>query len=163
MIVTRLAPILQTELRATPNSNTPFTIVTRGLRGEKGDQGEAGPPGDAVVAYERTAAHALGGHRAVIAVGADGADYASASDATHEGRVIGITLGAASQGAPVNVLFAGPVTESSWSWTPDESIWLADNGLLTQTPPEDGAFLQRIGFALTSTRMWVDLSDPIAF
>jgi hypothetical protein len=47
-----------------------------------------------------------------------------------------------------------------WTWTPGLDIWLGDNGLMTQTFPVVAAFSQRLGFALSATRIWVDLSEP---
>lgn len=120
-------------------------------------QGPAGPAGSLLT---RSSVQALGGHRAVIAVGATGADYADASDVTHFGRVIGITTGAAALGDPCYIKFSDIIDEPSWTWTPDGDVWVGDNGLLTQTVPS-GAFLQRIGFALSATRLWVELSEPL--
>lgn len=123
-------------------------------------QGPSGPPG-AGVSNTLIAQQALGGHRIVVASGLNGADYADALDPTHFGRVIGITTGAANALTEVTVQSAGPIDEASWSWVPDADIWLDTNGLMTQTPPSAAAFLQRVGFALTPTRVWVDLSEPV--
>jgi hypothetical protein len=125
-------------------------------------QGPSGPPGVGV-SNTLVAQQALGGHRAVIAVGLNGADYANTLDEAHFGRVIGVTLGAADALAEVIVQTAGPLDETSWDWVPDTDIWLGYNGLLTQTPPRVAAFVQRVGFALTPTRIWVDLSEPVLF
>lgn len=129
------------------------SLVNTGLRGPKGDPGGS--------TFTRTAAQALGGHRAVVAVGENGADYASASDVSHFGRLIGITSGAVSSGAEATITSIGPVDEPSWTWTPGGDVYLGDSGLLTQTVPLAAAFLQRVGFALTATRLWVELSEPI--
>lgn len=123
-------------------------------------QGPSGPPG-ASVSNTLVAQQSLGGHRIVIASGLNGADHADATDPTHFGRVVGITTGAADALAEVTVQSAGPIDEASWSWVPDADIWLGINGLMTQTPPSTAAFVQRVGFALTPTRIWVDLSEPV--
>lgn len=123
-------------------------------------QGPSGPPG-AGVSNTLVAQQPLGGHRIVIAAGLNGADHADATDPAHFGRVVGITTGAAAALAEVTVQSAGPIDEASWSWVPDADIWLGTNGLMTQTPPSSAAFVQRVGFALTPTRIWVDLSEPV--
>ncbi len=123
-------------------------------------QGVAGPPG-AGAANVLTAAQALGGHRVVVATGQSGADYADSSNPLHLGRVVGITTGAAAEGAGVTVQSTGPMEEPSWNWTPDEDLWLSANGLVTQVFPAEAVFAQRIGIALTPTRIWVDISEPV--
>lgn len=125
-------------------------------------QGPSGPPG-AGVSNTLSAVQALGGHRAVVSAGEHGADYADAYNPAHVGRVIGVTTGAASQDSEVSVQSFGPLEELSWSWVAGEDIFLGANGLLTQVLPPEVAFMQRVGQALTPTRMWVDISEPILF
>jgi hypothetical protein len=111
-----------------------------------------------------TAAANLSGHRAVK-LSAPGAVYADSHTVADAGRTIGITTGAAANGTSVTVQTAGPLTESSWSWTPAAPIYVGANGALTQTVPAVGngaRFSQRVGYAVTPTEMFVDLGpDPI--
>jgi hypothetical protein len=126
----------------------------------QGPPGPMGLPGSSV--HQRVAVRPLGGHRLVIAVGEQGADYADAGDVTHFGRVIGMTTGAVAASDVVSVQASGAIDEPSWSWMPDQDVWLGANGMPTQTPPSNiDAVAQRIGFALTPTRLWVDLADPL--
>lgn len=125
-------------------------------------QGPSGPPG-AGVSNEMVALQPIGGHRVVIASGLNGADYADALNLSHFGRVIGVTTGAVNEGATLLVQSAGPIDEASWNWTPDEDVWLGVNGTLTQVLPAEAAFVQRVGFAQTPTRMWVNLSEPVLY
>lgn len=126
---------------------------------EVAEQGPPGPPGADFV-FQCIALEPVGGHRVVIGSGFNGVRYADAANETHYGKVLGLTLNAASAEGVVSVKNVGAVDESSWTLTPDADIWLASNGHFTQTPPNT-AFTQRIGYALTPTRMWVDLSDSI--
>lgn len=102
--------------------------------------------------FDGIAGEALSGHRAVRH-DEDGqlvhADCATAVTA----QAIGITLGAAEAGALASVLFAGEVTEPSWSWTAGP-IFLGANGLLTQSAPATGC-LVIVGHAAGATRMVV--------
>lgn len=132
-------------------------VVAEGL------QGPPGPPGPGgVTTHTLTAGAILGGLRVVLS-GASGAVHASADNADHAARVIGITLGAATTGNPVTVQATGRITELSWTWTPDDDIYLGLNGVLTQTIPPTAAFAQRVGYAVTPTSMWVDITEPVVF
>lgn len=132
-------------------------VVAEGL------QGPPGPPGPGgVTTHTLTAGAILGGLRVVLN-GPSGAVHASADNADHSARVIGITLGAATTGNPVTVQATGRITELSWTWTPDDDIYLGLNGVLTQTIPPTAAFAQRVGYAVTPTSMWVDITEPVVF
>lgn len=127
----------------------------------KTQQGPPGPPGPGgVTTHSLPAGEILGGHRVVVR-GASGVAIASADNADHVARVIGITLGSATAGSPVTVQAAGAITELSWTWVPDEDIYLGLNGVLTQTIPPTAAFAQRVGYAVNPTSMWVVLGEPI--
>lgn len=132
-------------------------VVDMGTTGPQGPPGEAGAAGSVLT---KTASAAIGGHRVVVASGADGVLVADPSDATHIHRVIGITEGAAVLGDGIDVRFAGEMTEGSWSWTPDAPIYAGAAGVLTQTPPS-GAWLRIVAVAITATRIVVGLREPV--
>lgn len=119
-------------------SLTPF------LRGERGLPGSA----TSVVAQE-----ALGGHRAVTADGF----LAGPEDADRFG---GITLHAGATGETVDVAVKGLIEESSWSWTPDQPIFIGALGVLTQTPSTSG-LVRRIAWAMSATTINVDIMPPV--
>lgn len=112
--------------------------------------GPAGQSGDGLSVL---AAEALGGQRVVTINGfhAEPADTAT---------VFGITRGAVSLGQTAQVQRFGEMTEGSWSWTPDGPLFIGASGTLTQTPPS-GA-VRRIGYALTSTSIFIDIQPTIA-
>lgn len=129
---------------------------------DKGTQGPPGPPGPAgSIAYTGLAAEAIGGHRAIIQTTA-GLMYADASAATHSGRVVGVTTSAANAGDQITYQSAGRIVEPSWSWTPGDDIYVGLDGALTQSIPFGAAFVQRAGYAIDATTMWVDLSEPVS-
>lgn len=127
---------------------------------ETAQQGPPGPPGaPGSILHTATSAEALGGHRAVI-VSSAGVTYADSSVESHAGRVAGVTVAASSIGSPASFQSSGKLVEASWSWTPDADIWLGSSGILTQTYPSGAAFAQRMGYAISPTEMWIDLTEP---
>ncbi len=144
----------------------PVEVVTRGPKGDKGDPGAQGPPGPTGgEALERTADTALGGHRAVRSTGVVSVGYASCADASQGDDVLGITLGAAPPGGAVLVQTGGELTEPSWSWAPQEPIYLGLDGGLTQLQPmpPSAAFVLPVGFATSATSMVIRFDDPVYF
>lgn len=144
------------------------TVVDVGFQGPAGRTGEQGIPGPAGgTAYTLMSDVPLGGHRAIIpeVVGMDTfARYASNLDLTHANKVIGITVAASAADTPASIVRSGEVTEPSWNWTMNMPVYLGDNGLLTQTPPEAPALFSLIvGFPITATKLFVSIREPIIF
>lgn len=131
--------------------------IAVGAPGPQGPQGPAGPSGGA--SFQLIASGAIGGHRVVISDGAGNASYADSSNVSHAGKVAGISLGAVSSGASVNVASSGEIVEPTWGWGAG-LVYLGVNGVLTQTAPTSG-FLQVIGVALSATRIVVSLQIPV--
>lgn len=124
-------------------------------------QGPAGPAGGELL-RDYVAAQALGGHRAVALVAPGVVDYADVRNGAHCGLVVGITTGAVVAGALAEIRSFGQMAEPSWSWTPGEDVFLADDGLLSHLPSLGGAtFVQRIGRAISPTEILVDLGEPV--
>lgn len=145
-------------------SGDEITLLSEGLQGPEGIQGQKGDKGDPGGSeMVRTAAVALSGHRAVLIDGQGKFDYVSADNLLHSSRAVGVTIGAASAGAPANVVMFGEITEPTWTWIPDQPVYLGVNGQLTQTMPVFPAskFLQVIGIPMTSTSLFVNIGFPI--
>ncbi len=121
-------------------------------------QGLTGPPGARALDY--VCAIDLGGNRVVVANASGLAIYADRTEPTHASRVIGITQGAASEGAITQVQYLGEMIEPSWSWTPGAALYLGTNGLLTETCPSTG-FALNIAFAITATKIVIHIGQPI--
>lgn len=125
-----------------------------------GVQGMPGPPGAAGgSALSLIAGAALGGHRAVRSL-AGVAIYADCETVADASLVLGITQGAASEGAPVQVQTMGLMTEPSWSWVPDLPVFVGLAGVLTQTPPAAGYRLI-VGVATRADQIHIGLKMPI--
>ena len=103
-----------------------------------------------------TAAENLSGHRIVTVEGY----YASKDTANDKFKVLGMTTGAVSSGAEATVQISGYITESGWSFTVGNPVFLSTNGHITQTAPTDG-FRLIIGKPKTATTLFLELSEPI--
>ena len=121
-----------------------------------GDQGPPGPPGGVVI--QRSAGHLISALRVVYE--ASGLVYVlDYRDAAHIDLLVGITMTAADEGAPIAIQRAGEISDSGWAWTPGR-VYLGAAGQLTQTPPETG-YSVLIGSAVSATRILLNLQDPI--
>lgn len=118
--------------------------------------GEPGPAGGS--SFQRTAGATLSALRAVYELNGQ-TFYLDYRDEDHIDLLLGITLTAASAGAPVNVQRSGVLDDSGWNWTPGR-IWLGIDGALTQTPPADG-YDVLLGTAVSATRIILNITDPI--
>lgn len=139
-------------------------VDTGGKQGLRGPAGPVGPAGGTTI--EKMAAMPLGGHRIVRSTGTNMADYADNRFADHGDDILGLTLEAAASGATVRIANGNEVTEPSWNWIPQQPIFLGENGVLTQTPPEpDGtaAFIVEVGFAQAPTVVMVRVGTSIYF
>lgn len=129
------------------NIDGTWTVVGN-LKGPAGPQGSPGQAGIPVVA-----AVALGGHRAVTVFG----QYAEPGD---ENILAGITTSAVAAGDTSYPIRAGIITEPSWSWTPNQPIFIASSGVLTQSPPTSSR-IRRVAWAMSSTVINVDFYPAI--
>lgn len=130
------------------------TVVEVSVPGIQGPPGPQGPQGPASAqTLNLPAAHALSGHRAVVAT-TMGAAYADPTNPAHQDAVVGITTGAALVGETATIQAVGEMTEPSWSWTPGLPIFVGAGGTLTHTPPSSG-WVQSIATALTAQRIFV--------
>jgi hypothetical protein len=78
----------------------------------------------------------------------------------HVNAIVGITLSATLTGNTAQVLQIGKVTNNTWSWTPDQPLFVGSNGDMTQTPPATG-FVQVVGVAVTATEINFEIKTPV--
>lgn len=130
--------------------------------GSPGPQGVPGAPGSGTLA--QIAAVDIGGHRVVRSAGAGTVSYASNSEPLHGDDTIGMSANAAMAGQEVTVVMSGALAFNGWAWTPGKPVYLAADGLLTQTPDMDtAAFAQTIGHASDPQTVFVAVEPPIYF
>ncbi|MFA5386809.1 MAG: hypothetical protein WC322_00220 [Candidatus Paceibacterota bacterium] len=132
-------------------------IIAECQQGPEGKPGPVGPAGGA--AFIRYTSSALSALR-VVWEDVDGAVYPiDPEDDAHIDLISGLTLTATPGAGEVTVQRSGPVDDSAWSWAPGR-VWLGAAGALTQTPPLDGTDVL-IGYAVSPTRLFLDIQDPI--
>lgn len=105
-----------------------------------------------------TAAETLSGHRAIAVVGGQ-AVHADKDTPDHTGRVVGISLNAATLGDTVTVQTEDSLSHGGWSWT-GRYVFVNSAGQLTDTRPVTG-FSQRIARVLNATTILIDIDDPV--
>lgn len=126
--------------------------------GVTGPPGPVGPAGSETVT--KIAAQALGGGRIVKLLSSGQVDYASNSAMGDAMAVFGLTLGATSAGGNVNVQKHGDVVDGAFAFSPG-IVYLGTSGIMTQTYPSAGAFVLIVGEALSATRLFVNIREPI--
>lgn len=138
--------------------------VQTGRPGPTGPQGPVGPPGvggetSLSVISQCAAGETLSGHRAVYKK--NGSIYYADKDIEESvSGLLGISAGAALIGGAVNLVFAGELTEPSWSWNFPAPIFVGNNGILTQDAPTSG-WLVIIAKSISPTTVWVKPEEPI--
>jgi hypothetical protein len=56
----------------------------------------------------------------------------------------------------------GAITNPSWTWTPEQSLYLGSNGAIVTTSTIDGAaFSLKIGYAISSTKAFIKIGTPV--
>ena len=81
---------------------------------------------------------------------------ASSLQLTQIDRILGVL-----NNAGQTVTF-GSVTNPSWTWTPEQSLYLGDNGNIVTTSTIDGAaFSLKIGYAISSTKAFIKIGTPV--
>lgn len=133
-------------------------ILTAAEQGPPGPQGQPGQSGASYLTY--IADGALGGQRVVRATTDGKVGYLDPSDPAQAHAAIGLTMGAAADGATVNVQFSGEMSEPGWAWTANQPVFAGANGVPTQTPPGSG-FQAAIGVATSATAMVIQIKSPI--
>jgi hypothetical protein len=81
---------------------------------------------------------------------------ATVLDVNHSNRVVGIL------DANDEVVTFGAITNPSWTWTPEQSLYLGSNGDIVTTSTIDGAtFSLKIGYAISATKAFIKIGTPV--
>lgn len=131
-------------------------VVTAGTQGPEGPQGPAGAGGAS--SFSKTAGGSITIYKMLAVQNTGDVVHADKDTASDEDRLVGIALGNATIGNPVNVQNTGEVTNALWAWSVGAPIYLGVNGSLTQTKPTSG-FVLRIGLPSGTDRMVLDIDD----
>lgn len=135
-----------------------LVLLTECQQGPPGPPGIPGPAGGQVL--QRLAGMDTS---ALLVVYEDlfGAVWPADPDA--EGDVLallGVTVSAATSGQTINVQRMGFIDDAAWQLQPGKRVFLGGQGRLTQEPPQAG-YDVLIGMAITSTRLLLNIQDPI--
>jgi len=81
---------------------------------------------------------------------------ASALDLTQIDKILGVL-----DNSGETVTF-GSITNSSWTWTPEQSLYLGGNGDVVTTSTINGAvFSLKLGYAISATKAFIKIGTPI--
>lgn len=117
----------------------------QGATGDKGATGDQGQPGAGTMAT-RTAAVAIPANCNVVDLGNNQCRPMDYTNPTHLGKLIGLVVAPAIQGATVTIITGGPVQGVYGLFTTGDQLYAAADGTLTNVPPPSG-FRQNLGTA----------------
>ena len=81
---------------------------------------------------------------------------ASALQSTQVDKILGVLNNSG------QTITFGSITNASWTWTPEQSLYLGDNGNIVTTSTIDGAtFSLKIGYAISSTKAFIKIGTPV--
>lgn len=110
----------------------------------------------AVAKQSLTASGAISALRAIVAENGTGR-YPNVGVSADAGKVVGISVTAAADTQPFDVLTGGEWTDAGWAWSPGP-VFCGASGVLTQTPP--AGWVLEVGRALSATRLRVAVKTP---
>lgn len=135
-----------------------LVLLTEARQGPPGPPGIPGPAGGQVL--QREAGMDMS---ALVVVYEDlfGSVWPAEPDReSHVLALLGVTVSAAVAGQPINVQRLGHIDDEAWQLQPGKRVFLGGQGRLTQEPPQAG-YDVLIGTAITSTRLLLNIQDPI--
>lgn len=151
--------IVDDEIQIVIEVDTEVELVELGEQGPRGIQGIPGPAGGATLIT--VGASPISGH-AAVALGADGLlIYADCTNPAHLGAVLGVVANAYGAGDPAVVQTSFDLSHSGWAFTPGP-VFAGVGGAIVQTLPPGAVFAQVLGYALSATRIHIDVQPPIA-
>lgn len=121
--------------------------------------GPQGLPGSSLQAA--IAASAISGHVATTLNAAGLVIPADCRVAAHAASVLGVTSGAAVQGAYAQISNGGFLESAGWGLTPDLPIYLGEAGALVQAIPTSAIFVKVLGRALSSSAVLIEIQPAI--
>lgn len=133
-------------------------VITEAEQGPRGIQGIPGPAGGATTVT--VGAAPISGHSAVAMDGNGLLVYADCTNAAHLGAILGVVGNAYSPGDSAVVQTDFDLSHSGWSFSPGP-VFVGIGGTLVQAIPVGAVFVQVIAYALTATRIRVDIQPPI--
>lgn len=84
--------------------------------------------------------------------------FLASNDQDH--RPIGLTITAAVQGAPVDVQLFGEITDASFTFAANQTLFLGLAGAITSTPPSAG-FSVEVGYGQGTGEIFLSIKNQI--
>lgn len=134
-------------------------VVSVAEQGPRGIQGIPGPAGGATVVT--VGAAPLSGHTAVAMDAGGLLIYADCTNPSHLGAVLGVVANAYGAGDPAVVQTSFDLSHTGWTFSPGP-VFAGAGGAIVQTLPPGAVFAQVLGYALSATRIRIDVQPPIA-
>lgn len=139
--------------------NTDVEVLEAAAQGPRGPQGIPGPVGGATTVM--VGAAPISGHTAVALDSGGLLIYADCTNLAHLGAVLGVVANAYGAGDSAVVQTSFDISHAGWAFTPGP-IFAGAGGALVQALPPGALFAQVLGYALSATRIHIDVQPPIA-
>jgi hypothetical protein len=159
--VVEVEPQVQLVVIVEGNDNQAVDVVSPVVDFMQVDVLETGPqgrPGIDSVDLSIVTAAAIGGQRVIATDDQGMAVYAD--NLTRYKTVIGISTGAAIQGAVVTVKPFGRLEDTSWNWNPEKGLFLGINGLIVQDVPDTGAIVP-VGHVASAEAIFITIGEYV--
>lgn len=88
--------------------------------------------------------------------------HADSNNPAHRGKVCGIATDAATTGFNCDVQPEGTIQNPAWTWTPGDPIFIRGTQLSNLAPtPAESKWSQKIGTAIKTDTILIEISDPV--
>lgn len=151
--------IVDDEIQIVIEVDTEVELVELGEQGPRGIQGIPGPAGGATLVT--VGASPISGHTAVALDPSGLLIYADCTNPAHLGAVLGVVANAYGAGDPAVVQTSFDLYHAGWAFTPGP-VFAGAGGAIVQSLPPGAVFAQVLGYALSATRIHIDVQPPIA-
>ncbi len=117
-------------------------------------------PSAATLSYFIPAGENISSGRAVIIDGGE-AFYFQPSNVAHVGRMAGISRTSATIGQNLEIRPIGIIEDAALTFSPDLTLWVSANGVITDSQSPAWLVLQKAGISLENDKMLIDFSVSI--
>lgn len=139
-----------------------FVEQTATVTVESLQQGPPGPQGSSAAEelVQYTAGGSISAYQPVFQSGSMSVMPATGENATHAGRIVGLSTNAASAGGTVYCKRSGSITNPAWALTSGARYYIGAGGELT-TDAANMAYSQKLGVAESATSLFLQIEPPI--
>ena len=150
--IINVSPV-QSVINVSPVTETIVQAFPAGLKGDKGDSSNG-------LTTTVPIGTSLSGHTVIVSL-LTGIEPADNTNATHLGKIIGITEGAATSGMSIGIVTSGGTLNGFTGLVTGSIYYLSTLGTITNSVLTTG-FIQQIGIALSATELSINITTPIA-